>query len=63
MASTAHVTGADARAKQPCDISGVSDLGLEQVVIEVVARTVEKQADVNSLAAGRRLTVTGSQAK
>ncbi|MNH11185.1 hypothetical protein D3C79_706930 [compost metagenome] len=46
MAGASCVTDTDACAKQPGDIGGVSDLGLEQVVIEVVAGAVEKQADV-----------------
>ncbi len=63
MAGAARVTVADACAKQPGDIGRVGNLGLVQVVVEVVARAVEEQADVQGLAAWRRLAKPRRQAQ
>ncbi|WP_345894159.1 hypothetical protein [Pseudomonas emilianonis] len=53
----------DGGAKQPGDIGRVRLIGYVQVIIQIIASAVEKQADVHRLAARWRNPITGRQAQ
>ncbi|RMQ32662.1 hypothetical protein ALQ07_200112 [Pseudomonas syringae pv. actinidiae] len=63
MRGTTGMTITDGGAKQPGDIGRVRRAGCVQIVVQVIAGAVEKQADVQGLATRRQDPATRCQAK